>query len=123
MTFDTPEHGIRAGAISLITRALRKNNKPEVSISQIFFDEDGWAEDKESYKLDAISKGFSDTDTINVMDGDQMKNLINFISNHEMGAENYEAITNKNEVINKGLNMAYDYVLSNEYSLKDLING
>ena len=123
LTFDTPEHGIRAGAISLITRALRKNNKPEVSISQIFFDEDGWAEDKESYKLDAISKGFSDTDTINVMDEDQMKNLINFISNHEMGAKNYEAITNKNEVINKGLNMAYDYVLSNEYSLKDLING
>ena len=121
--FDTPEYGIRAGVISLITRALRKNNKPEVSISQIFFDEDGWAEDKESYKLDAISKGFSDMDTIDVMDRDQMKKLINFISNHEMGAKNYEAITNKNEVINKGLDMAYDYVLSNEYSLKDLING
>jgi hypothetical protein len=123
LTFDTPEQGIRAGAISLITRALRKNNKPEVSISQIFFDEDGWAEDRESYRLDTISKGFSDTDTIDVMNKDQMKKLINFISNHEMGVENYEAITDKNEVINRGLNMAYDYVLSNEYSLRDLING
>ena len=52
-----------------------------------------------------------------------MEKLINFISNHEMGAENYETITNKNEVINKGLDMAYDYVLSNKYSLRDLING
>ena len=57
------------------------------------------------------------------MDRNQMEKLINFISNHEMGAENYEAITNKNEVINKGLDMAYDYVLSNKYSLRDLING
>ncbi len=48
---------------------------------------------------------------------------INFISNHEMGTKNYEAITNKDEVINKGLDMAYDYVLSNEYSLRNLING
>ena len=46
-----------------------------------------------------------------------MKKLINFISNHEMGAKNYEEITNKNEIINKGLDMAYDYVLSNEYTL------
>ena len=30
LKFDTPEQGIRAGAISLITRALRKNNKPEL---------------------------------------------------------------------------------------------
>ena len=121
LKFDTPEQGIRAGAISLITRALRKNNKPEVDIEQIFFDEDGWAEDKESYRLDTISKGFSDTDTIDVMDRDQIKKIINFISNHEMGAKNYEAITNKDKVINKGLDMAYDHVLSNEYSLKDLI--
>ena len=123
LKFDTPEQGIRAGAISLITRALRKNNKPEVSINQIFFDEDGWAEDKESYRLDTISKGFSDTDIIDVMDRDQIKKLINFISNHEMGARNYEAITDKDEIINRGLDMAYDYVLSNEYSLRNLING
>ena len=123
LKFDTPEQGIRAGVISLITRALRKNNKPELAVSQIFFDEDGWAEDKESYRLDTISKGFSDTDIIDVMDRDQIKKIINFISNHEMGVRNYEAITNKNEVINKGLDMAYDHVLSNEYSLKDLING
>ena len=121
--FDSPEYGIRAGAISLMTRALRKNNKPELTISQIFFESDGWAEDKESYRLDTISKGFSDTDIIDIMDREQMKKLINFISNHEMGAKNYEEITNKNEIINKGLDMAYDYVLSNEYSLKDLING
>ena len=121
--FDTPEYGIRAGAISLMTRALRKNNKPELTISQIFFESDGWAEDQQSYMMDAISKGFEDTDVINIMDREQMKKLINFISNHEMGAKNYEAITNKNEVINRGLDMAYDYVLSNEYSLKDLING
>ena len=56
--FDTPEYGIRAGAISLMTRALRKNSKPELTISQIFFESDGWAEDQQSYIMDAISKGF-----------------------------------------------------------------
>jgi len=121
LKFDSPEYGIRAGAISLITRALRKNNKPELTIDQIFFESDGWAEDKQSYIMDTISKGFSNTDTIDVMDRDQIKKIINFISNHEMGAKNYEAITNKDKVINKGLDMAYDHVLSNEYSLKDLI--
>jgi len=121
--FDSPEYGIRAGAISLMTRALRKNSKPELTISQIFFESDGWAEDQQSYMMDAISKGFKDTDIIDIMDREQMKKLIDFISNHEMGAKNYEAITDKDEVINKGLDMAYDHVLSNEYSLRDLING
>jgi hypothetical protein len=121
MTFDTPEYGIRAGAISLITRALRKNSKPEVSISQIFFDEDGWAEDKESYRLDTISKGFSDTDTIDVMDRDQMKNLINFISNHEMGVDAYGMLKDRENVIDRGLNMAYEHVLSDDYSLTEFI--
>ena len=51
LKFDSPEYGIRAGAISIMTRALRKNNKPEINISQIFFEDDGWAEDKESYKM------------------------------------------------------------------------
>ena len=121
LKFDSPEYGIRAGAISLITRALRKNNKPEVSISQIFFEEDGWAEDKQSYKMDTISKGFNDTDIIDVMDRDQLKPLINFISNHEMGPNEYNELKDKDKIINKGLNMAYEYVLSDEYSLKDLI--
>ena len=121
LKFDSPEYGIRAGAISLITRALRKNNKPEVNFSQIFFEDDGWAEDKESYRLDTISKGFRDTDTIDVMDRDQMKNLINFISNHEMGVDSYANIKDKDKVIDKGLDMAYEYILSDEYSLKDLV--
>jgi len=121
LKFDSPEFGIRAGAISLITRALRKNNKPEVNFSQIFFEEDGWAEDKESYKLDAMSKGFNDTDMIDVMDRDQLKPLISFISNHEMGPEEYKNLENKDEVISKGLDMAYEYILSDDYSLKDLI--
>ena len=121
LKFDRPEYGIRAGAISLITRALRKNNKPEVSISQIFFEEDGWAEDKQSYKMDAISKGLNDTDVIDVMDRDQLKPLINFISNHEMGVNDFNELKNKDKIINKGLDMAYEYVLSDEYSLKDLI--
>ena len=121
LKFDSPEQGIRAGAISIMTRALRKNNKPEVSISQLFFEDDGWAEDKESYRLDTISKGFRDTDIIDVMDRDQMKNLINFISNHEMGVDSYANIKDKDKVIDKGLDMAYEYILSDDYSLKDLI--
>ena len=121
LKFDSPEYGIRAGAISLITRALRKNNKPEVSISQIFFDDDGWAEDKQSYKLDAISKGFKDTDIIDVMDRDQLKTLINFIATHEVGLDDYVNLKNKSEILDKGINMAYDYVTSDEYSLKDLV--
>ena len=121
LKFDTPEYGIRAGAISLITRALRKNNKPEVNFSQIFFEDDGWAEDKESYKLDAMSKGFSDDYTVDVMDREQLSTLINFISNHEMGAKSYANIKDKDKVIDKGLDMAYEYILSDDYSLKDLV--
>ena len=121
LKFDSPEQGIRAGAISIMTRALRKNNKPEVSISQIFFDDDGWAEDKESYRLDIISKGYGDTDIIDVMDRDQLKTIINFIATHEVGINDYINLENKSEILDKGINMAYDYVTSDEYSLKDLV--
>ena len=121
LKFDNPEYGIRAGAISLITRALRKNNKPEVTMSQIFFEDDGWAEDKESYKLDAISKGFSDDYTIDVMDREQLSTMINFISNHEMGLDEYLKLEDRVGVINKGIDMAYEYILSDEYPLKDLV--
>ena len=121
LTFDNAEDGIRAGAISIITRALRKNNKPELTMNQIFFETDGGAEDKESYKMDMMSKGFRDTDIIDVMDRDQMKNLINFISNHEMGVDSYANIKDKDKVIDKGLDMAYEYILSDDYSLKDLV--
>ena len=121
LNFDSPEYGIRAGAISLITRALRKNNKPEVSISQIFFDDDGWAEDIESYRLDTISKGYGDTDIIDVMNKDQLKPLINFISNHEMGVNAYNTLKDKENIIDRGINMAYEYVLSDDYSLGEFI--
>ena len=121
LKFDSPEYGIRAGAISLITRALRKNNKPEVNFSQIFFEDDGWAEDKESYKLDALSKGFTDDYTVDVMDRDQLKPLINFIATHETGIADYVNIKNKSEILDKGIDMAYDYVTSDDYSLKDLV--
>ena len=50
LKFDNPEDGIRAGVISLFTRAERKNNEPYLTFNQIFFEDDGWAEDKESYK-------------------------------------------------------------------------
>ena len=71
--------------------------------------------------MDTISKGLSDTDIIDVMDRDQLKSLINFISNHEMGPDEYNELKNKDEIIDKGLDMAYEYVLSDDYSLKDLI--
>ena len=122
LNFINPEYGIRAGAISLITRALRKNNKPEITLHQIFFDADGWAEDKESYRLNMISKGFNETFVVNVMNKNEMKILINFIINHEMGVTEYNKLTNKTTTIEKGLDMAYNYVLSDEYSLKDLVN-
>ena len=121
LTFDNAEDGIRAGAISIITRALRKNNKPEVTMNQIFFETDGWAEDKESYKMDMMSKGFTEKDTFDVMDRDQMTKLIKFISNHEMGPNQYNQLKNVDKTINKALDRAYDYVLSDDYSLKELI--
>ena len=55
LKFNKPEDGIRAGVISFFTRAKRKYNEPYLTLNQIFFEEDGWAEDKESYKLDMIS--------------------------------------------------------------------
>ena len=104
-----------------ITRALRKNNKPELTMNQIFFETDGWAEDKESYKMDMMSKGFTEKDTFDVMDRDQMTKLIKFISNHEMGPNQYNQLKNVDKTINKALDRAYDYVLSDDYSLKELI--
>ena len=121
LKFDSPEYGIRAGAISLITRALKKNKKPEVSFNQIFFEDDGWAEDKESYKLDAISKGFTEDYTVDVMDRQQLKTLINFIATHEVGINDYTNLKDKSRVLDKGIDMAYDYVTSDDYSLKDLV--
>ena len=121
LKFDNPEDGIRAGVISLFTRAERKNNEPYLTFNQIFFEDDGWAEDKESYKLDAISKGFTDDYIVDVMDRDQLKTLINFIATHEVGLDDYVNLKNKSEILDKGINMAYDYVTSDEYSLKDLV--
>ena len=121
LKFDSPEYGIRAGAISIMTRALRKSNKPEINISQIFFEDDGWAEDKESYKMDMMSKGFTEKDTFDVMDRDQMTKLIKFISNHEMGPNQYGQLKNIDKTINKALDRAYEYVLSDDYSLKEFI--
>ena len=121
LTFNNAEDGVRAGAISLITRALRKNNKPELTINQIFFEDDAWAEDRESYKIDTMSKGIFGTDTIDVMDRDKMVELIKFISNHEMGPNQYGQLKNIDKTINKALDRAYEYVLSDDYSLKEVI--
>ena len=121
LTFNNAEDGVRAGAISLITRALRKNNKPELTINQIFFEDDAWAEDRESYKIDTMSKGIFGTDTIDVMDRDKMVELIKFISNHEMGPNQYGQLKNVDKTINNALDRAYEYVLSDEYSLKEFI--
>ena len=121
LTFNNAEDGVRAGAISLITRAIRKNNKPELTINQIFFEDDAWAEDRESYKMDILSKGISETNTIDVMDRDKMVELIKFISNHEMGPNQYGQLKNIDKTINKALDRAYEYVLSDEYSLKEFI--
>ena len=121
LTFNNAEDGVRAGAISLITRALRKNNKPELTINQIFFEDDAWAEDRESYKIDTMSKGIFGTDTIDVMDRDKMVELIKFISNHEMGPNQYGQLKNIDKTINKALDRAYEYVLSDDYSLKEFI--
>ena len=121
LTFNNAEDGVRAGAISLITRALRKNNKPELTINQIFFEDDAWAEDRESYKIDTMSKGIFGTDTIDVMDRDKMAELIKFISNHEMGPNQYGQLKNIDKTINKALDRAYEYVLSDDYSLKEFI--
>ena len=121
LTFNNAEDGVRAGAISLITRALRKNNKPELTINQIFFEDDAWAEDRESYKIDTMSKGIFGTDTIDVMDRDKMAELIKFISNHEMGPNQYGQLKNVDKTINNALDRAYEYVLSDDYSLKEFI--
>jgi putative lipase involved disintegration of autophagic bodies len=121
LTFNNAEDGVRAGAISLITRAIRKNNKPELTINQIFFEDDAWAEDKESYKMDTMSKGISANDVIDVMDRNKMIELIKFISNHEMGPNQYGQLKNVDKTINKALDRAYEYVLSDDYSLKEFI--
>ena len=93
----------------------------DYELNQIFFEDDAWAEDKESYKMDTMSKGISGTDTIDVMDRDKMVELIKFISNHEMGPNQYGQLKNIDKTINKALDRAYEYVLSDEYSLKEFI--
>jgi hypothetical protein len=121
LCFDKAEYGIRAGVISLITRAIRKNNKPEITLHQIFFEHDPWAEDTQAYKMHIESKNMTTTTMINLMDRNEIIPLIKFISNHEMGTENYNKLNNMDIIINKGLNKAYKYVLSDNYSLKEFI--
>mgnify|MGYP003124402024 FL=1 len=71
--------------------------------------------------MDAMSKGISDSDVIDVMDRDKMVELIKFISNHEMGPNQYNKLKDVDKTINKALDRAYEYVLSDEYSLKEFI--
>ena len=121
LKFDNPEDGIRAGVISLFTRAERKNNEPYLTFNQIFFEDDGLSEDKESYKLDMISKNFTETDTIDLMDRGKLKPFIHFMINHEMGVDAYEKLKDKDKIIDKGIDMAYEYVNSDEYPFKEFI--
>ncbi len=121
LKFNSPEYGIRAGVISLFTRAERKNKKPYLTFNQIFFEDDGWAENKESYKLDMISKNFTETDTIDLMDRDKLKPFIHFMINHEIGVDDYEKLKDKDKIIDKGISMAYEYVNSDEYPFKEFI--
>ena len=104
-----------------VTTGLNRLSATKEDGSFVYFEDDGWAEDKESYKLDAISKGFSDDYTVDVMDRKQLSTLINFISTHEMGLNEYLKLEDRVGVINKGIDMAYDYVTSDDYSLKDLV--
>ena len=122
-TFDNPEYGIRAGVISLMTRALRKNNETTLNINQIFFEDDGWAEDKQSYKMDLISRGIPEDKFFDMLDRKDTTDLINFIASHEMGRDEYNAIKGKDEIINKGIDMAYEYILSPDYSKHSQLVG
>jgi len=71
--------------------------------------------------MDTMSKGISASDTIDVMDRDKMAELIKFISNHEMGPNQYNRLKNVDKTINQALDRAYEYVLSDDYSLKEFI--
>ena len=125
LKFDTPEYGIRAGTISLISRALRKNNNPTLSINQIFFEDDGWAEDKQSYKMDLISRGIPEDKVYNMLNIEEAEELINFISSHEMGRKTYGEISEdeRKKAIIEGINMAYTYVNDPNYKRYNQLVG
>ena len=61
------------------------------------------------------------TTMINLMDRNEILPVIKFISNHEMGPNQYNRLKNVDKTINQALDRAYEYVLSDDYSLKEFI--
>ena len=118
LKFDKPEQGIRAGVISLMTRALRKNDNPTLTFNQIFFEDDGWAENQESYKMDLLSRDIDENRVFDILDRNDTIDLVNFIASHEMGKARYDKISEEEKIniINKGIDMAYEYILSPDYT-------
>ena len=129
LSFDNPESGIRAGIISLASRAARTNNSPKISLNQIFFGDSPWAENQGAYR-----KYFKDlnipTDTIYDMSNrENVSSLINIMSEMEMGNEDYHSIDpeRRNHIVNQGIDQAYERLNSPDYNyystFKDKFNN
>ena len=125
LTFDNPELGVRASIVSLISRAVRKNKSPKLSINQIFFEEDPWAEKKENYAEVFKKLGISYDTQYDVLDRKSITPLVNTMALTEMGAEDYNSISKKerDRIINEGIDMAYEYVSNPEYTHYGILYG
>ena len=101
-----------------MTRALRKNDNPTLTFNQIFFEDDGWAENQESYKMDLLSRDIDENRVFDILDRNDTIDLVNFIASHEMGKARYDKISEEEKIniINKGIDMAYEYILSPDYT-------
>ena len=117
LTFDSPELGIRASVVSLASRAARKNQNPTLTINQIFFEKDGWAEASENYAAEFKKMGISNDTQYNILDKKSLTPLVNAMALVEMGADDYNSMSSKerDKIINEGIDMAYKYISSPEY--------
>ena len=125
LTFDSPELGVRASVVSLISRAVRKNQSPTLSVNQIFFEEDGWAENKENYAEEFKKMGISHDTQYNVLDKKSITPLVTAMAIVEMGAEDYNSISQeeRDRIINEGIDMAHTYVSNQKYRHYGILYG
>ena len=96
-----------------------------LSINQIFFEEDPWAENEENYAEAFEKLGLSHDTQYDVLDRKSITPLVNTMALTEMGAEDYNSISQKerDRIINEGIDMAYAYVSSPEYTHYGILYG
>ena len=122
LSFDNPQSGIRAGIISLASRAARTNNSPKISLDQIFFGDSPWAENQGSYRQYFKDLNIPTNTIYDMSNRANVSSLINIMSEMEMGNEDYHSIDpgRRDHIINQGIDRAYERLIDPDYSYNSI---